>query len=104
MFEEGMKSVMHYAHTREGAGMDQWQSLAEHLDEVAKRAEVHATAFGSSAWGDLAGRWHDLGKYADDFQKYLRQLAEDPAVLDVSVEDGNRHRVDHSSGRSRPGP
>ena len=37
-----------------------------------------ASAFDSEAWGELAGFWHDLGKYADDFQSYLRSPQETP--------------------------
>ena len=45
----------------------------------------------------LAGRWHDLGKYTDDFQEYLMSFATDPEVVDVSILDGKPGRVDHSS-------
>ena len=24
-------------------------------------------------WAKLAGRWHDLGKYKEDFQSYIRE-------------------------------
>lgn len=58
----------HYAHTLPDAGIELWQALEEHLGEVARRAEGNASAFGSGPWGRLAGLWHDLGKYADDFQ------------------------------------
>ena len=86
-----------YAHTLEGASQEDWQPLSEHLDEVARRAAAHAAPFGSAAWGELAGRWHDLGKYAADFQSYLRSFAPDPEVGDASVLDGRPGRVDHSS-------
>jgi CRISPR-associated endonuclease/helicase Cas3 len=91
----------HYAHTLEGASRERWQPLSEHLDEVARRAAAHAAAFGSAAWGELAGRWHDLGKYAEDFQSYLESFAPRPEVVDASVldgrPDGKPGRVDHSS-------
>src|SRR5258705_9363257 len=96
----------HYAHTREGQPPGNWHSLEEHLRDTAKRASEHASAFGSGPWGELAGRWHDLGKYADDFQSYLMSFATDPEVLDVSVLDevldatnlvSKPGRVDHSS-------
>jgi CRISPR-associated endonuclease/helicase Cas3 len=77
--------------------MEEWQPLDEHLREVARRALAHASAFDSGPWGELAGVWHDLGKYADDFQKYLRISSSDPAVLDESIADGRPGRVDHSS-------
>lgn len=84
-----------YAHTRKVAP---WQSMEEHIAEVARRAAGFASAFDSEAWGELAGFWHDLGKYADDFQAYLRASAGDPEVADASVVDGWKSgRVDHST-------
>jgi CRISPR-associated endonuclease/helicase Cas3 len=86
-----------FAHTLQGAGLEHWQPLIEHLEDVAELASGHAAAFDSAEWGGLAGLWHDLGKYADDFQAYLRSSAPDPAVVDASVVDAARGRVDHSS-------
>ncbi|HEY2157663.1 MAG TPA: CRISPR-associated endonuclease Cas3'', partial [Isosphaeraceae bacterium] len=88
----------HYAHTLPDAGVERWQPLADHLGEVAHRAEMSAAVFDSGSWGALAGLWHDLGKYADDFQAYLRSSAANADVGDASVEDGRpRGRVDHST-------
>ena len=90
--------VQHYAHTLEGKGIEDWQPLIDHLDRVAALAAAHSAAFNSAAWGGLAGEWHDLGKYAPDFQAYLRSFAADPGVVDASVLDGGKAgRVDHSS-------
>ena len=86
-----------YAHTREGRPIEEWQPLEKHLREVARRAATHASAFESGPWGELAGLWHDLGKYADDFQDYLKFSSADPDVLDGSIVDGKPGRVDHSS-------
>ncbi len=89
-----------YAHTLEGAGTDRWQTMQKHLAGVARLAGDHAGAFGSRAWGELAGLWHDLGKYAEDFQSYLRASSRDPAILDASVLDeprGPGKKVDHST-------
>jgi CRISPR-associated endonuclease/helicase Cas3 len=95
--------VMYYAHTLEGAGPERWQPLYEHLKNVAGRASRHADVFGSAPWGELAGWWHDLGKYGPDFQSYLLSFVGDPSIVDASVLDdsgntqGSRRRVDHSS-------
>jgi hypothetical protein len=84
-----------FAHTRK---VEPWQTMEEHLGEVAKHAACFASAFDSGAWGELAGFWHDLGKYADDFQSYLRVSAGDPVVEDASIVDGWKGgRVDHST-------
>ena len=64
---------MHYAHTLPGRPECDWEPLRKHLDEVATLAEEHASAFGVVGLGRLAGRWHDLGKYAPEFQRYLRE-------------------------------
>lgn len=88
-----------FAHTREGAPSVQWHLLEDHLRDTARRAEAHASAFGSGPWGELEGLWHDLGKYAPDFQDLLLSTAEDAEVGDASVLDARpaRGRVDHSS-------
>ena len=86
---------VHYAHTRPGP-IEDWQPLEEHLDAVAELAAYFADAFGSAEWARLAGLWHDIGKYADDFQYYLGYFA-DKDVRDVSYEDGRPGRVDHST-------
>ncbi|WP_337177404.1 CRISPR-associated endonuclease Cas3'' [Paludisphaera sp.] len=86
-----------FAHTLAGFDVEHWQPLIRHLEGVAKLAAGHAAAFDSREWGRLAGLWHDLGKYADDFQAYLMCSAPDPGVVDASVVDGARGRVDHST-------
>ena len=45
--------------------------LAEHLEQTAHLACEFADAFGCRSWGQLAGLWHDLGKFSVEFQKYL---------------------------------
>jgi CRISPR-associated helicase Cas3/CRISPR-associated endonuclease Cas3-HD len=58
-----------YAHSDNIFG--RWHPLDDHLSAVAKLAKAYA---GASAWADeakLAGLFHDLGKYADRFQKRL---------------------------------
>jgi CRISPR-associated endonuclease/helicase Cas3 len=54
--------------------------LEEHLRETARLAGDFAAVFGCGQWGRLAGLWHDLGKYSERFQKYIR-----------SVNDPNAH-------------
>lgn len=45
--------------------------LDDHLTSVAALAAEFAHAFGPE-WSQLAGRWHDLGKYRQRFQNYIR--------------------------------
>ncbi|MBE5317277.1 MAG: CRISPR-associated helicase Cas3' [Xanthomonadales bacterium] len=77
-------------------GALRFQALEDHLEGVASRAQRFAAAFGGEAWGELAGRWHDLGKYAADFQRYLLEAN----GVEVDHEDagiGDSGRVDHSA-------
>jgi CRISPR-associated endonuclease/helicase Cas3 len=63
--------------------------LVEHLTEVGRLASTFAGVFGASAWGELAGRWHDLGKYSNDFQNLIR------------TENGVEAHVEHGEGGPR---
>lgn len=47
------------------------QILEHHLKETAELSQKFAQEFQSGDWGYLAGLWHDLGKFTDDFQKKL---------------------------------
>jgi CRISPR-associated endonuclease/helicase Cas3 len=52
----------YYAHSLDGKPPEDWQSLEEHLKNVAEMARTFAEAFGAGDWAYLAGLWHDLGK------------------------------------------
>jgi CRISPR-associated endonuclease/helicase Cas3 len=78
-----------FAHTADDRS---WEPLAVHLCAVAELAGRFGAAFDSQEWATLAGRWHDLGKYSLDFQKYLRANAGDDAHADELA-----GRVDHST-------
>ena len=49
--------------------------LEEHLRAVAGLAASHASAMGSADWAHLAGLWHDLGKYAKEFQRRIKSVS-----------------------------
>ena len=86
----------HYlAHVRQTAdGSFVIHDLEAHLRGVARLAEEFASAFDSADWGNLAGLWHDLGKYSSAFQNYIaRGSGFDP---DAHIE-GGKGRVNHSS-------
>jgi CRISPR-associated endonuclease/helicase Cas3 len=59
-----------YAHSAPDHPDDcsKWEPLETHLNEVAEQAGQFAAAFGAKKWGELAGRWHDLGKYSREFK------------------------------------
>lgn len=89
-----------YAHTREGnADKATWQLLEEHLRQTAELAAKFASKLGLGMHGELIGLLHDLGKYSDEFQKYLDSAA---GMADSDQDDyidlcGMRGKVDHST-------
>src|SRR6266542_2988047 len=82
-----------YAHSLPGEPEERWERLEKHLGDVADLAERFASVFDSGTWGRLLGEWHDLGKYSDAFQGYLRGSS-DP---DSGEENATPGRVDHST-------
>ncbi len=96
--------MTHYAHTLPPPhGRQDWESLIDHLRQVAEGdggalpgAADFAAAFGAGEWGRLAGWWHDLGKYSDAFQRYL--CSSTAAGGDDDEHRGEvAGRVDHST-------
>ena len=71
-------SKLWFAHTakladgRPDPDQSHWQPLRFHLKNVAKLAKQFAAPLGVAAEAELAGLLHDLGKYRDEFQAYLR--------------------------------
>lgn len=62
----------HLAHVkqRDDGSWDR-HPLEAHLLGVSSIAGGFAAVFASAEWGRLRGLWHDLGKYQQEFQKYL---------------------------------
>jgi CRISPR-associated endonuclease/helicase Cas3 len=85
----------YYAHTDPAGGLN-WQDLAEHLRAVAAGARLRSESFGAADWGHLAGLWHDLGKYSEAFQAYLREAAAPDTHLGDALS-----RIDHSTAGAR---
>ncbi|ULA58346.1 MAG: CRISPR-associated helicase Cas3 [Nitrospira sp.] len=83
------------AHVRQNAdGSFLIHDLEDHLHAVATLAREYASDFGASDWGQLAGLWHDLGKYSSAFQDYIaRESGFEP---EAHIE-GGKGRVNHSS-------
>jgi CRISPR-associated endonuclease/helicase Cas3 len=57
------------AHSANPAGRT--HDLERHLRDVARRSAAFAEKFGAAALAHWAGLWHDLGKFAPEFQEYL---------------------------------
>lgn len=73
---------MHFAHSTADTNRSDWQPLADHLKNVADLAAERGSKFGAGHAAALAGKLHDLGKYADAFQ---RRLAGSPESVDHST-------------------
>lgn len=86
----------YFAHTLDGRPESEWQPLLEHLTQVAELAAQFAEPFGAPEWGRCAGLWHDLGKYSDGFQSYLRV----GSSLDFHGAEIGGH-VDHSTAGAK---
>ena len=81
------------AHLNEKDGAWHEHNLEEHLLDVAKLAK---SFMGSESrdWLDLAGRWHDLGKYQKNWQCYLKDKS--GFNPDAHVENA-KTRINHSA-------
>lgn len=66
--------------------------LSDHLTGTARRAREAARSFDSTSWAELAGLWHDLGKYSKAFQRMIRAAS----GIDAHIET-QPGRVDHST-------
>ena len=82
----------YYAHSLEGKPPSDWQPLEEHLKNVAKMSRSFAESFGAGDWGYLAGLWHDIGKYSDEFQQRLN--IQEGSDAHIETRPG---QVDHST-------
>lgn len=68
----------------------QWRkphALDSHLIEVGQLAADFAQRYGAD-WADMAGRWHDLGKYRPRFQRYIRKVSGFEADAHITGEAG----------------
>jgi len=69
---------MFFAHSLDGRDQNVWQPLSEHLEKVARLASQRAEKFGAGRLGAIVGLLHDLGKYAPEFQDYIKGNGKSP--------------------------
>lgn len=60
-----------WAHTSPSEGGGGWQDLRQHLERTAELAHVFGSRIGIPGFASAAGLLHDVGKYSDEFQRYL---------------------------------
>ena len=89
------------AHVRQDDGGGWHEHLQdEHLRGVAAIASDFATDFDSSDWASLAGLWHDLGKYREKFQRYIKAVSGYGKRYDTEAHIKDEEapgRIDHST-------
>lgn len=85
--------MVYIAHIRKSDGEE--QLVKDHLKEVQKLAEGYGEKIGVKHLAGLAGMLHDVGKYSNEFQEYLRYAVAHPE--DYS----KRGTVDHSTAGGR---
>lgn len=103
--DNGAFRQAYYAHTKPACLEDQWEPVEKHLRDVSARAGEFAAAFGAAEWGQLAGLWHDLGKYSSAFQEYLHKSAIGSAnSRALKGPDHSTAGAQHSELRCQGGP
>lgn len=60
-----------YAHSTKDKSKADWEPLADHLQLVITFCCQFAGAFGAAAFGQAIAALHDIGKLAEEFQRYL---------------------------------
>ncbi len=88
-----MEDQEYYAHSLEGKPLENWHRLEDHLKAVAELARRFADDFGAGEWAYLAGLWHDLGKYSEEFQRLLFVTSD----AHIETKETKHGRVDHST-------
>ncbi|MDD3013283.1 MAG: CRISPR-associated helicase Cas3' [Candidatus Gastranaerophilales bacterium] len=61
----------YYAHSKEGESKDNWQTVKDHLENTAKKAQTFAENFNAKELAYYSGLMHDIGKYSAGFQKRI---------------------------------
>ncbi len=80
----------------------EWEEhfLSDHLPDVARLAAEFAASFGGDDWAHQAGLWHDLGKFREKFQRYIKSVSGYEKQYDTEAhikDEETPGRVDHST-------
>lgn len=64
--------MKYIAHTNNA---EKVQGLLDHLQGTSQKCRTFAEAFHAGAWGEVAGLYHDIGKYSQGFYKRIMKKA-----------------------------
>jgi len=81
-----------YAHTKKGSPQKEWHLLEDHLEGVGELASRFAEKFKASSWAREIGEKHDIGKYSEAFQNYIKACNQEEEEEVVRPK-----KVDHST-------
>ena len=75
------------------------QPLLEHLEGTSAISSQFAGKIGLPIFGELMGLLHDLGKYSNDFQSYIKSSAGmiEPDDDDYVESRAMKGKIDHST-------
>ena len=95
-------SPIFYAHSLENRPEDEWQMLDDHLTEVSNLAEKFAKVIRPNeklfaVLARLAGLLHDMGKYRNEFQEYLRKERQSGVDTSHAVYGAGKALFEHES-------
>lgn len=79
----------YWAHSPNEAGKP--QSMEDHLSAVAEMAKAFGEPFCAGELAFYAGWLHDIGKFSDEFQDYMRRCVEDAKADRKTTKKGGDH-------------
>lgn len=81
------------------------QRLEDHLKGVAALSRVYADKIGLGGFGELIGLLHDVGKYSESFQNYIRSceglVDQDNDSFNTAFHKSQKGKIDHSTSGSQ---
>lgn len=95
--------MLFFAHSLEKQPPENWELMKDHEDLVAEYCRTFLNRIDPTLgpWGDLLGRWHDLGKYSNEFQTYLHKANDQLVRLDDAHRADVAGKVDHSTAAAQ---
>ena len=92
-----------YAHSLDGQPKERWETMHQHEELVAKYCSRFLERIDPTLkpWGELLGRWHDLGKYSERFQIYIACENQPEGEKNDAHRAEVRGSIDHSTAAAQ---